>query len=343
MPVGFTVTLIFLLSLVLIKSADGVIVSIRRLARGTGLGATTVAALLLALATSFPELFVGITSALNGTPALSLGNIIGANIANLSLVLGLAGFLAGAVHIRDGEFLHKELPMALFAGLAPIILLWDRALSRVDGLILLVLYGAYASGLFHKRFVEIGKVHQEESFWHRLFRKLETGEGHTRRELVRFFISVAILLVSADFIVRLSSGLAVQIGAPIFLVGLVVVAIGTTLPELAFSYRSIKDHAPSLLIGNALGSIIANATLVLGLVALIHPIKVVARREYLLAAATFVIVIFLFWLFTRSKHELSRWEALILFLVFLSFVMLEMSGFNPFDAAVKIFCSAGYC
>lgn len=324
-----SVVIILILSLVLIKAADGVVIAVRRLTRITNLSGYAISAIILAMATSLPELFVGITSALSQAPSLSLGNIVGANIANITLIIGLAGLLGGAIHLKDEKFLNQELPLALFAGLAPIILLWDRTLSRTDGLILLMLYGLYASGLFHRGFLAVGKHHQKENALHKLFVEIEEDTGHIRHELVRFFVSTAVLLISADFIVRLATGLAGEMGIPLFVIGLLVVSLGTTLPELAFSYESIKRGQPALLVGNALGSIIANATFILGLVAVISPISIPHRREYLLTTIMFLVSIFSFWFFAHTGRKIARLESGVLLGIYLLFVYLQLSGFNP--------------
>lgn len=324
-----SVIAIFLISLALIKAADAVVVAVRRLAKITGFSGYAVSAIILALATSLPELFVGLTSAFSAASSLSLGNIVGANIANITLIVGLAGLLGGTVRLKDEKFLDQELPLALFAGLAPIVLLWDRALSRTDGLILLMLYGLYASGLFHRGFLAIGRHHQKENELHKLIVEIEEDKGHIRRELFRFFASVIVLLVAADFIVKLASGLAVSFGMPLFAIGLLVVSLGTTLPELAFSYEMIKRGQPALLVGNSLGSIIANATFILGLVAVISPVSIPHRREYLLTVIAFLLAIFFFWLFARSGREIARLESGILLLIYVLFVYFQLSGFNP--------------
>lgn len=324
-----SVAIILVLCLILIKAADGVVVAIRRLTKISNLSGYAISAIILALATSLPELFVGITSALSDASSLSLGNIVGANIANITLIVGLAGLLGGVVYLKDEKFLRAELPLALFAGLAPIILLWDRELSRTDGLILLMLYGLYATGLFHRGFLAVGKHHQKENALHKLIVEIEEDKGHIRHELVRFFLSTTALLVSADFIVRLASGLATGMGIPLFVVGLLIVSLGTTLPELAFSYESIRRGQPALLIGNSLGSIIVNATFILGLVAVISPITIPHRREYLLSMIAFLVAIFFFWFFAHTGRRVSRLESGLLLGIYLLFVYLQLSGFNP--------------
>ena len=127
--------LILFFSFLLIKATDILVVNLKGLSTRIGLGQFAVTTFLLALATSLPELFVGITSALEGTPNLSLGNIIGSNIADLSLVIGGAALFAGSVNVR-GRFLNRDVFYAFLAGAAPMVLLFDKKLTRVDGLIL---------------------------------------------------------------------------------------------------------------------------------------------------------------------------------------------------------------
>ena len=95
------------------------------------------------------------------------------------------------------------------------------------------------------------------------------------------------------------------------------------MPELVFSFRSIRDGQPSMFFGNVLGSIIANSTLIIGVTSIITPIVLASFSDYLTAVVTFVIVFITFWLFIRSKHRLDRWEGLVLVLMYLVFVVVE--------------------
>jgi len=107
-------------------------------------------------------------------------------------------------------------------------------------------------------------------------------------------LSIIILLFSSDFLIRVANKLAVNLNLPLILIGLLVISIGTTLPELVFGIKAIKDRQSSMVFGNLSGSIVANATLVIGLVALISPIHVQAFNSYLLATMAFVIIFVLF-------------------------------------------------
>ena len=112
-----------------------------------------------------------------------------------------------------------------------------------------------------------------------------------------------------------------------FVIGVIVVAIGTSLPELAFSFRSLSEHEPSMFFGNLLGSTIANSTLVLGTVALIRPIVLYNLSPYMVAVTSFIMIYLIFWYFIRTKHRLDRWEAGMLIIMYIIFVITELGNF----------------
>ena len=293
-------------------------VNLKSLASRTKIGAFAISGLIMALGTSLPELFVGITSALRGMPNLSLGNIVGANIANLSLIIGGAALLGGAVQVR-GEFLRRDVFYAFLAGAAPMLLLFDKQLSRLDGLILLALYGFYQGMVFNERAAE--GVSQEDGFIQRLIRRL--NHRGTRRELGWIFLGLALLLFSADVLVHLAKLVAITLNIPILLVGLILISIGTCLPEFVFGIKAIRERQPQMVFGNLLGSIVANGTLIIGIVALISPIRIQAVAEYLVATMAFVVIFGVFYFFVRSKHRLERWEGAFLIGFYLAFVLSE--------------------
>ncbi len=315
--------LIGFFSFSLVKATDVLIINLRRLARTTRLGEFAVTTMFLALATSLPELFVGITSALEGTPNLSLGNIIGSNIADLSLVIGGAALIGGTVGVH-GQFLRRDVFYAFLAGAAPMILLFDKSLSQVDGLILLALYGFYHVIVFTERKKEmVTAKKEEEGMVRQLLRRLNHRGGG--KELAWVFLGVALLLFSADMIVRIAGWLTLSLHVPLLLIGLFVVAVGTSLPELAFELKAVRAHKPEMVFGDLLGSIVANGTLVIGFTALLTPIKIRAFDEYLLATMIFVATFALFYFFIRTKRKLERWEGALLLGLYFLFIFLEFA------------------
>jgi cation:H+ antiporter len=315
--------LIAFFSFSLVKATDILIINLRRLAKTTRLGEFAITTMLLALATSLPELFVGITSALEGTPNLSLGNIIGSNIADLSLVIGGAALIGGTVGVH-GQFLRRDVFYAFLAGAAPMILLFDKSLSQVDGLILLALYGFYHVIVFTERKKEmVTAKKEEEGMVRQLLRRLNHRGGG--KELAWVFLGVALLLFSADMIVRIAGWMTFSLHIPLLLIGLFVVAVGTSLPELAFELKAVRAHKPEMVFGDLLGSIVANGTLVIGFTALLAPIRIRAFDEYLLATMVFVATFALFYFFIRTKKKLERWEGSLLLGFYFLFIFLEFA------------------
>jgi len=316
------ILLLFAFTFVLIKSADLTLESLKSLARKLKIESFAISAIILAVATSLPELFVGITSAFGGSPDLSLGNILGANIANLSLVVGLSTLIAGGVVIHQ-KVIFKEILLAGGAAVLPLVLMYDGVLGRTDGAILSAIYLAYATSFFKIRFQQIGNTLFNGRFMLRFVRHVEETEQRVDRTLGHLFVGIAALLFSANFIVKLSRDLAGLTGISIFIIGIIFLSIGTTLPELVISLESLKRKEPGVFLANVLGSLIVNSTLILGIVSLISPIKGIAVDNYLIPLIFFVIVFALFRLFTRTKLKLDRWEGLILVLIYMVFVVIE--------------------
>ncbi len=308
--------LIIFFSLLLVKATDILLINLKSFASRTRVGAFAISSLIVALGTSLPELFVGLTSAFKGEPSLSLGNIIGANIANLSLIIGGAALLGGSVAVK-GNFLKTDVFWAFLVGAAPMILLFDKSLNRLDGLILLALYAFYQVAIFKAQ----TPPEVEEGIIQRLLRRLNHKES--RKEIGWIFLGIALLLFSADMIVYFAKLFAITLNIPILLVGLILVSLGTCLPELVFEIKAIKQCQPQMVFGNLLGSIVTNATLVIGLVSVISPIRIEAFAQYLVATMGFVIVFGAFYFFTRTKHRLECWEGAFLVGFYLAFILSE--------------------
>lgn len=322
MQIVAAIFLLLISTIVLIKSADLTLSALKSLTRELHAKVFAISAIILAIATSLPELFVGITSALEGTSHLSLGNIMGANIANLSLVAGVSAIFTGRVLVHD-KVVFKEIFLAGGAAMLPIILLIDGSLSRIDGIILLVVYLVYATSFFKLRFMEVGKHHMSSKSFFRFIKHVEEVEQKSEKTLAHLIVGVIFLLLSANFIVKFASNLAEISGVPLFIIGAVILSIGTTLPEMVVSLESLKKGSSSVFFGSILGSLIVNSTLILGLVAVISPVQDSNIGKYTITLMAFAIIFFLFWLFTRTKGKLDRWEAVILLLVYISFAIIE--------------------
>ncbi len=274
--------------------------------------------ILMAFCTSLPELFIGISSALAGKPSLSLGNVIGSNIIELTLVSGIAIVLARGIKM-ERRFMRKEVyGMVLLAALPMVLMFFGKELSRLDGLILLGAFAIYFYEMITSK--------------HAQFRKqLKERDSHlvALGMFVLFFASAILLYFSAKWVVSYGSDIAVVLGLPPILIGLFFVALGTTLPDLTFSTRAVLAKHSTLAIGDLIGAIVVNSTVVLGIVALICPITN-SFALFLTSAAFLVAISFLFATFTASGEKLTWREGLSLIMFYVVFVIVELSLQNYF-------------
>ncbi len=295
--------------IVLIISAELLVKSLTKVAFYFGLSEFVVGFMIVALATSIPEFFVGITSALEGNPKLSVCNVIGANIIDLTLVIGIVTILRRGIKVETKAVRTDVLYMFIIAAL-PLILMMDQRICRFDGFILLIAFFLYILRLFK----------QEKRF-------RETVDHISRREFVKNTIftcvSIISLLLSADFLVKYASSLAIDLSVPPILIGLLLISLGTTLPELTFEAKAILMRHRYMALGDLIGSVVTNTTLVLGVVALIseHPIE--PNFLLFLTSSFFMIVVaFLFTTFVECEKHILWQEGVALILLYVLFVIV---------------------
>jgi len=310
---------------VLVKATDAVVRGLDELIRVTKWGRFGVAVGLMAVTTSLPELFVGISSALEGASSLSLGNVIGSNIANLSLVIGGAVLVGGSVAVV-GNYAREDLVYTFLIGSLPLLLLMDKNLGRFEGL-LLVVYGVYlwlVSKGKPRKMLEWDVREMTRSALRRM------GNRETTRPLAWVLVGMVVVVVASEVVVDMGLVLAQGFGVPILLVGIFGLAVGSSLPELVLWLKAAMKGDAVLIFGSLLGSVVTNSTLVIGVTALVSPIKVQAIDSYLVATLAYIIVFWLFWLLTKTKRRLDRWEGVMLILVYLVLVLVELvkSGYG---------------
>jgi len=304
------------LSMALVFISRVVVECFKQLVIKMGWGKIGVAAVLVALFTSLPEFVVGIVSALEGRPIISLGKVVGSNVANLSLIIGGAALLSGSVAVV-GDFIRWEMAAALVAGVAPLILVTDGNLSRLDGVILLVIYAFYLKDLLGSG----GRVRMKKNWKFDWVSRVKVWHhNHTDRLLVKMVGGVLVMVWLAEQIIATAVKLANEWQIPVLLVSLLVVAIGTSLPEFVLMVEAIKKKEVALVFGGLLGSVVTNATLILGVTAVIAPIKGVRWSSFGLLSLAFLLIFLFFWLFVSTKRRLDRWEGAVLLGIYLMFV-----------------------
>lgn len=309
-------SLIIAFSLLLLKSTGWIIGSLKYFSKLTGLGKFSLTGLVMALSTSLPELSIAVASAVEGNSALVLGNILGANIINLSLMAGAGAVIAGAVH-ATGRFLKTDAFYAFLSGALPLLLLIDGRLGRLDGLILILVYFIYNAAVFRE-----DPVNRRQVF-HRIFSHLTDKTADAK--IWWFILGIMGMIIGAGGIVRAASSVAAELNLPILLVGLLLVSLGTTLPELFFEIKSLRAGQSAMALGDLMGSIVANATLILGLSAAIRPIVLQnGSASYLTATIAYALAFAAFYLFIRTKRRLERWEGAALVGLYCIFVLVEI-------------------
>jgi len=264
--------------------------------------------LLIAVGSSLPELLVGVVAATEGESLLSLGNIIGSNIANLTLILGIPVLVANGIRIRSQVRNREIFYMGIFA-IAPLLLLLDGVLTRAEGILLLFLFGFYIYNLILRS---------------RAYTKVI--KGHTRKislvkELALFGIGLAVLLVSANILIQSGVTIATELKIPTILIGLFALAIGTSLPELSFNISAARKRQGEIIMGNTLGSIVSNVTLVLGITAIIRPIEVDGSNLLIASSLVMIAAVVVFIIFVRSQYKVTSREGIILILGYLIFAI----------------------
>jgi len=308
-------TFIFLISLLAIGRSGTVLVkAVTNLARLFQVSEYSLSFILAGIATSIPELFVGLSSAVGGISDFSFGNIIGANIINVSLIIGLAAFISGKLEI-ESALSRKNFWTVFGIVLLPILLSFDGRLSRIDGAILLGAFFFYIVIAF-ERGAYFTKKADNLKRDAALFKKIG-------RSLAAFLISAVVLLASSGLLVWSGSELASAMGIGVLVFGMIFVSVATALPELIFGIRASLLKHGSMAVGAVMGTVAFNAGFILGIVGLINPVAVQINPSFIISAIFIFLPFLLFNIFVATKNAISKKEGLSLFLIYIIFLILE--------------------
>lgn len=312
MTIFFQIIAIAILAAALSASTRFLIGAFKKISQQSTSSDFALSSLIIGMGTSIPEIIIAIDCALKGKPNLSLGNVLGSNIANLSLIIGGATLIAGQLKIID-SVLKNNIYYTFLIAAAPLLLLSDGQLTRLDGIILLLLYLSWQSLVFTK------KRQKREFFFKKLKNKMSLIFS-SQLPLPRLITALVVLLGSAELMVRIVISLATQLNIPDFLLGVFVLGIGSSLPELAFQTRAIKNKESAIVLGDLLGSVVTNSSFIIGLTVLISPLRLFHPKQYFTVTLYFLITFLIFYVFIRTKKRLEKWEAA--FLVASYFILL---------------------
>lgn len=292
------------------KFVDGAAATAKHL----GMPSLLIGMVIIGFGTSAPEMTVSAFAALEGNPALALGNAYGSNIVNIALILGITAMIAViAVH---SDIIRKEMPILLAVTLLSGLLLWDKEISRWDAVILLVVFfgimGWSIYSAMRGRRDTLSADVEEEMASHPM--TLKTA-------LVWLAIGLVLLIISSRILVWGAVDIAHALGVSDLIIGLTIVALGTSLPELASSIAAARKGESDLAIGNIIGSNLFNTLAVVGITGAIAPIAVadeVLTRDFPVMLAVTVGLFIMAYGFRKPGH-LTRWEGILLLSVYFGY------------------------
>ena len=265
---------------------------------------------IVAAGTSAPELFVSLVSALKGTPDLAVGNVVGSNTMNAMLIVGCAAMVAPMTISRST--VKKDIPFSVGASVLLILLAVDSFLGRVDGIILLLGFAVFmAYTLLQAKTGSTDEVQAETSpVW---------------KNIVYLVGGLLGLVLGSNLFVDSASSVAYALDISEGVVGLTVVAGGTSLPELATSVVAARKGQSAIAIGNVIGSNVFNILLILGLTATISPMEIEGITT--IDMAVMIISVALVWMFSFTRYTVERWEGAVLvggYLVYLCWLISSL-------------------
>ncbi len=304
--------------LLLMWSADRFVLGSAATARNLGIAPIIIGMTIMGFGTSTPELLVAGDAAWNNNPGLGIGNAIGSNIANIALVLGIASLVAPMS--VDSNILRREFPVLIFVMLLALGLMFDGELSRLDGIILITAFTGVMCWM-----IRLGLQTRAET--DRLQTDLtdEIPSDLTMKAAIFWIIvGLLVLVISSHLLVWGATGIAKSFGISDLVIGLTIVAIGTSLPELAASVSGALKGEHEIALGNIIGSNIFNTLAVLGLTGVIKPnqfMPEVLHRDFPVMIGVTVVLFFMAYGF-RGPGRINRVEGGILVSAFGSYMFL---------------------
>lgn len=306
---------------VVIWGADKLTEGASALARRMNVPEIVIGLTIVAAGTSAPELFVSLMSALKGTPDLAVGNVVGSNIMNTLIIVGVTAMVAPMAIAR--QTVLKDIPFTVIASILLMQVSLDRfqtlsirgnIIGRLDGALLLLGFAAFMYYTFS------------------VARKGVTEEEHVARKNIGIWKSIVfvvggllMLIVGSDVFVNHASDLAMTLGVSESIIGLTIVAGGTSLPELATSVVAARKGRSAMAIGNVIGSNVFNILLIIGLTAVICPMQIGGIT--IIDMSMMVMSVVLLWFFSYTKLTVARWEGAVMtatYMIYLGWLLYNI-------------------
>ncbi len=300
---------------ILIWSADKLTEGAAALAKNYGIPSLIVGLTIVAIGSSAPEMVVSAVAALGGSSNLAIGNAIGSNITNISLVLAITALFTPLL-IRS-DILKREMPILILINFFAAFIIWYQGFTRLDGWILLATLATYLIWLVTTSL----KKRRKDSLLQEIVEELPQGMNN-QKAIFWIIVGLALLIFSSDLLVMGATNLAIRMGVSEMVIGLTVVAIGTSLPELAASIAGAIKKEHDMVIGNIIGSNIFNILGVMGVASVISPPKSIPDDVFNYHLPAMLLVTLALYLLSNDFGKgprLGRMEAVILLIGYVAF------------------------
>lgn len=309
----------------LIKGADYFVDSGSKIGKTLKISEIILGVTIVSLGTSLPELIVAVTGAQAGSNEIALGNILGTNMFNLCVILGVLCIIKPIKFQK--ETVKKDMYMTVVTSFVLILLMADRflgngganILSRADGLILLVLFGIFIYYTLYE-YIELWNERKKNKEQNEVKLKLKDIDTLTKNIII-MVTSIAVVFLGANWVVNSVEEIAVMLNISETFISILVIAVGTSLPEIFTSIAAMKKGKTDIAVGNLIGSNIFNILLILGLASTINPIAL-EMDSLIIDALVFLAASVLCILFIKlkGKYEFSKTEGITLLLIYIAYI-----------------------
>jgi len=307
----------------LIKGSDYLIEGSSLLAKKLKINSLIVSLTIVAFGTSTPELIINVFSALKGSTDIALGNIIGSNIANILLILGIVAIISPIKF--EHSVIRKEIPFSLFAAILLFLSanyffsdLGKKNITGISGLIFLVFFGVFLYSIF-------GAAKKSRA----KFEVKDIGISPQKNSaiFIMIFLGLIGLYFGGAWVVEGALFISTNLGLSQFFVSATILAIGTSLPELVVGVKAAKRKEPELAVGNVVGSNIFNILWVLGITAIISPIVILDSVNFDMIFLILITTMLLLFLYFNKNNDLKKWHGvLFIFLYVLYLIYITIRG-----------------
>ena len=307
----------------LVWSADKLVYGAAALARNFGISPLVIGMTILAMGSSAPEMMVSATAALDGKTDTAVGNVLGSNIANIALILGITALIK-PLSISSGV-IRRELPLMIGVTLLAGALLWDNHLGFYEGVLLFVLFAAF---LFAMLQISRSEKKNGDAFLEE--QESEVPEGVSNPKAVMWVVvGLIILPLAANMLVDNAVVIAKFFGMSDLVIGLTIIAVGTSLPELAASLAGVMKGEDDMAVGNIIGSNVFNILAVMGIPGILNPSilsEFAMGRDFWVMLGVSLLLVVMALGKSRSVNRIEGGVLIVTFVAYQSYLLMNMSA-----------------